>query len=274
MDESYGKPQFATPESRAALVVAHPGHELLVHGWLEVAHPRVFIFTDGSGRTGQSRLDSSTRILKQTGAKPGSIYGRLTDPAAYSAILNHEFNLFIGLAEELTAALVAEQIDFVAGDAMEGYNPMHDVCRLVINAAVTVACRSRAHRVANLEFSLIGQPGAGPESLHDGEVRLQLDEDRFARKMAAAKGYTELAGEVFAALGRSSVDAFRVEYLRPVDNNGGDRRGDEEPSFYEHYGEKQVAAGHYHQVLRYTEHIAPLAEALRRHAEAAPNSIA
>ena len=29
-------------------------------------------------------------------------------------------------------------------------------------------------------------------------------------------------------------------------------------------GERQVAAGHYEQVLRYAEHIAPLAEALNR----------
>jgi hypothetical protein len=268
------KLRFATPDTRAALVVAHPGHELVVHGWLEVARPRVFIFTDGSGRSAQSRLDSTTRILNQTGAKPGSIYGRLTDPAGYSAILNHEFDLFIGLADELTEALVGERIDYVAGDAIEGYNPMHDVCRLVINAAVTVACRSRGHRVANFEFSLIGQPKACPDTLHAGEVWLQLDEDAFARKMAAAKGYTEVAGEVFAALGRTSVDAFRVEYLHLVDNSGGQRPCDEEPIFYEHYGEKQVAAGHYQRVLRYDEHIAPLAEALRRYAEAASNSIA
>ncbi|MGH8058848.1 MAG: hypothetical protein ACREOH_16680, partial [Candidatus Entotheonellia bacterium] len=52
-----------------------------------------------------------------------------------------------------------------------------------------------------------------------------------------------------------------------VDNCGGNRRCDKEPPFYEHYGQKQVAAGHYHRVLRYDEHIAPLAEALWRYAE-------
>ncbi len=274
MDDLNEKLRLATPDPRAALVVAHPGHELVVHGWLEVARPQVFILTDGSGRSGQSRLDSTTRVLNQTGAKPGSIYGRLTDPAGYSAILNHEFNLFIGLAEELTEALVSERLDYVAGDAMEGYNPMHDVCRLVINAAVTVARRSRGLRVANFEFPVIGQRDACTDTLHAGEVRLQLDEDAFARKLAAAKGYTEVAGEVLAALGRRSVDAFRVECLHLADNNGGRRPCDDEPIFYEHYGEKQVAAGHYQRVLRYDEHIAPLAEALRRYAEAASNSIA
>src|SRR4030095_641561 len=31
------------PDTRAALVSAHPGHELRVHGWLEIARPLVFV---------------------------------------------------------------------------------------------------------------------------------------------------------------------------------------------------------------------------------------
>ena len=265
MDDLFGNFGFASPDMRTALVIGHPGHELLVHGWLEVTRPLVFVFTDGSGRSNQSRLASTTKILHQTGAKCGSIYGRLTDAAAYAAILNHEFDFFVGLARELCEAFVAERIDYIAGDAFEGYNPMHDVCRLVINAAVTVA-RLRGHRVENLEFSLIGEPAVCHEPRHaDGICRL-LDDAAFARKRAAAKGYAELAGEVDAALERTPTDALRVECLRPVGAGAGDYRCDD-PPFYEQYGEKQVAAGYYHRVLRYREHIAPLAEALGNYAE-------
>jgi hypothetical protein len=84
--------------------------------------------------------------------------------------------------------------------------------------------------------------------------------------MTAAKGYAELAGEVLAAVERTSTDAFRVECLFPVDPAAGDYRCDH-PPFYEQYGEQQVAAGYYQRVLRYNEHIAPLAEALRRYVE-------
>jgi len=264
MDDFFSNSGFA--DMRTALVIGHPGHELLVHGWLEVTQPLVFIFTDGSGRTNQSRLASTTKILNQTGAKCGSIYGRLTDATAYAAILNHEFDFFVGLAKELCEAFVAGRIDYVAGDAFEGYNPMHDVCRLVINAAVTVARRSRGHRVGNLEFSLIGQPNVCHEPPHaDGICRL-MDDAAFARKIAAAKGYAELAGEVHAALERTSTDALRVECLRPVSPVPSEYRCDQLP-FYEYYGEKQVAAGHYHRVLRHHEDISPLAEALRRYSE-------
>ena len=265
-DHSFGNFQFASADIRTALVVAHPGHELLVHGWLEVTHPLVFVLTDGSGRSNQSRLASTTKVLSQTGAKRGSIYGRLTDAEGYAAILNHEFDLFAGLSEELGGALVAERIDYVAGDAFEGYNPMHDVCRLVINAAVTLANRVKGHRVANFEFSLVGQPGACHEPHHTGGIWRLLDEAAFARKMTAAKGYGQLAGEVLAALEKTSAAAFRLECLCPVGRSAAEHRS-EGPPFYEQYGEKQVAAGYYHQVLRYNEHIAPLAQALRRYVE-------
>src|SRR5438132_1232239 len=190
MTSSCGQTQFTSSNARAALFIAHPGHELLVHGWLELVRPFVFVLTDGSGRTNQSRLDSTSKTLNQTGAKPGRIYGRLTDRAAYAAILDHEFDLFIRLAKELAEAFTAERIDYVAGDAAEGYNPTHDVCRLVINAAVELANQRAVSPVANFEFPLIGQARLNPDqALHAYDFRIQLGAEAFARKMAATRGY-------------------------------------------------------------------------------------
>jgi hypothetical protein len=262
MDYLISNPWLAITDVRYALVVGHPGHELLVHGWLEVARPLVFVLTDGSGRSKQSRLASTTTILKQTGAKPGPIYGRLTDAAAYAAIINHQFDLFLGLTQELCEALVAERIDFVAGDAYERYNPLHDVCRLIVNAAVRLASKAKGYRVGNFEFSLANRPGCTTE-VPPGGIEVTLDETALARKLTAAKGYAPLAGEVFAALEKTTADAFRVECLCPADLNAGHNHNDGIP-FYETYGEQQVAAGYYNQVLRYHEHIRPLAEALAR----------
>ena len=267
MDDLFANSRLASPDMRTALVIGHPGHELVVHNWLEVTRPVVFVFTDGSGRSNQSRLASTTKVITQANAKSGSIYGRLMDAEGYAAILNHEFDLFVGLARELCNAFLVERIDYVAGDALEGYNPMHDVCRLVINSAVTLAGRTRGHRIANLEFSLVGQP-VWHETTHSEGICRRLTDTAFARKIAAAKGYAELAGEVDATLERTSTDALRVECLRPVNPGPGDHRRDQVP-FYEQYGEKQVAAGYYHRVLRYHEHIAPLAEALQRYADGA-----
>jgi hypothetical protein len=255
-----------TDSLRTALVVGHPGHELLVHGWLEITRPIVFVFTDGSGRSNQSRLPSTTRILNQVGARCGSIYGRLADTEAYAAILNHDHDLFIDLARELSEALIVERIDYVAGDACEGYNPMHDVCRLVIDAAVSGATRASGNCITSFEFSLVDQQNGCHKAHHDDGICRLLDDLALARKLSAANEYAELAGEVQPRLKQTATETLRTECLRPVKLGSSDRSADH-PPFYEEYGEKQVAAGYYHQVIRYHQHIAPLAEALRRDVE-------
>src|SRR5256885_1892784 len=49
---------------RAAVVVAHPGHELRVHGFLCAFRPLLLVLTDGSGRGGASRLPSTSALLE------------------------------------------------------------------------------------------------------------------------------------------------------------------------------------------------------------------
>lgn len=249
---------------RAALVIAHPGHELRVYGWLEAARPLVFVLTDGSGRTGHSRLQSTVNILEGVGARPGSIFGRFTDQAVYQATLGHDHALFKALARELADELVRERVDYVAGDAEEGYNTAHDICRLVLNAAVELASRERGVPVVNYDFLLTGRPAECPSHLRESAVWLRLDDATFGRKLTAAGNYSELAAEVATAIDENGESAFRVECLRPVvdvDCRAG--RFNTEKPYYERYGEQQVAAGHYEKVISYREHILPIAEALR-----------
>lgn len=253
---------MASNKNKTALVIGHPGHELRVFRWLEIAQPDVFVITDGSGRSGQSRLSSTSRLLPQTGCEPGNFYGELSDTAAYDAILNGEFEVFITLTKKLATHLIDQKVTCVAGDAWEGYNPVHDVCRAIINAAVEIAGRAN-WSVENLSFPLIGPPetceGA---SCHDA-VHPELDDEAFARKLAAARSYVELESEVNAAFKQNAVEAFRFECLRPV-AGGPITNGLTEKPFYEVYGEQKVASGYYPKVIRYREHFLPLAEALWR----------
>ena len=275
---------------RAALIVAHPGHELRVHGWLEAALPRVCVLTDGSGRTRRSRLDSTTRLLAAAGAAAGPVFGAMSDGELYEAVLDSRHSAFTRILDELASMLLREEIDCVAGDAEEGYNPAHDICRLLINAAVRLVGRTNGWRIANYDFTLVGPPGHCPEALRPGSIRLELDEAAYARKLSAARNYPELQAEVEAALsgagsvglqhhpdladrdglemGGARANDFRVECLRPVEDGGGAApRFSRRRPFYEAYGERQVLAGHYARVLRFREHVLPLAGALDSHVE-------
>ena len=201
--------------ARAALVVAHPSHELLVHGWLQSSRPRVFVLTDGSGRSGFSRLTQTTSLLDQAGAEPGSIYGRLTDLEAYAAILNHDVSFFALLVEELSEVFVSERIDYVVGDAAEGYNTVHDITRIIIGAAVELAARRHCRRIENFDFAVVGPPATCPVELHEKAIWLHLDEKTFAAKVAAARAYSpKLNDDIEAALGGAPFNGVK-RFSRP-----------------------------------------------------------
>ena len=300
--------------ARAALVVAHPSHELRVHGWLEQARPYVCVLTDGAGRSGEPRLSRTTEVLSRCGATAGAIYGRLTDLEVYAAILDGNAKLFDEIVAELAQAFVDEQIEYIVGDAAEGYSVTHDICRIMIGAAINLAERAHDHRVANYDFLVVGPPDECPNELRDEAIWLRLEDDIFDRKVKSALTYTpklgadveaalagapfrgvrrfsepQLAGEVDVELSGTvleelesrpvlkaqlrdmldgvPIEAFRVECLRPASNDAGTHWSINNQPFYELYGEKLVAAGRYQKVIRFQEHMLPLAQAIRAKVE-------
>ena len=78
-------------------------------------------------------------------------------------------------------------------------------------------------------------------------------------------------GSVFAvkavqvALSRFGAKAFQIESLWPADRGSASDRLANGIPFYERYGEQQVVAGVYTEVLRQRDHVEPLVMALRRH---------
>jgi hypothetical protein len=221
----------------------------------------VFVLTDGSGHTGQSRVASTTGVLAAAGARPGSIYGRFTDAGLYALMKDGDPAPFLGLARELAAALSALEVGVVAGDALEGFNPSHDLCRYILNVAVTLMRQQTGHAPENYDFLLDGDPRFRPQGT--GAVLVELDDGALQRKLAAATGYVELKAETAAALERFGTGAFRTECLRPVlDLREGINRLEIEPPTYERFGEMRVRDGHYDQVIRYRETIQPLVRAL------------
>ena len=247
---------------RAALVIAHPGHELRIHHWLERAKPQVFVLTDGSGHTDRSRLGRTTALLAAVGASEGPLFGRLTDRQLYRGILAPDGDIFAALSQELATALEEAGIDYVVGDAVEGVNPGHDVCRLIINAAVMRLEAATGRRLGNFEFAVEGPPDACPAEERDHAIVVRLDQNAYRRKLAAARAYAEVAVDMARLIDNHDADAFRVECLVPVRYGFEVGERFEHPAIYETYGEKQVAAGIYSEVIRFRDHLAPVAARL------------
>jgi hypothetical protein len=253
--------ELVQSDRRCALAIAHPGHELRIHGWLTANQPLVYVLTDGSGRTSRSRLGSTSKLLADAGADSGCVFGPFRDREIYDQVLAGNSSLFLELAEILAEDWVRHEIDLVVGDAYEGAIMSHDLWRGVIDRAVEMASDMRGQAIENISFALESHPV--PNQPDDPSIHsiIQLEEASWQRKIRAAQCYVELQHEVQSAFARWGVQAFQFEafFKTVLAEQRPDWSG---PPAYEQHGQEQVNAGIYEQVVRYREHVRPILEKL------------
>src|SRR5437763_449903 len=129
--------------ARHALLIARPGHELRLHGWMRRVRPTLSVLADVEG--------ASCRPAE------GQPFGHLPEHAVAQALLDGQHGLFVDLLEELSAGLQAAGITHLVVGAAEGLDPLQDVCRLLAEAAVLHAGR----RIKLAEFAVAGAADMG-----------------------------------------------------------------------------------------------------------------
>ena len=251
--------------ARPAVFVGHPGHELRVLGWLAEKRPRVHVLTDGSGALGHSRLPSTSRLLDRMGALRGEVFGRLSDADIYRAILGRKISLFCSIAERLANSMAEHGTDFVAADAAEGFNPTHDLCRQIANAAVYRAQMLTGRSIANYEFLLMEWDLNGLANHDDRCWHVKLGDKPLRLKLDAARDYAELREEVEQAIALKGEEYFRVECLRKVERPFLESERGYQP-YYEQLGQQRVASGKYRSAIRYESHMLPILNGIREYA--------
>jgi len=237
----------------AHLLVAHPGHELLLHGWICRNRPVVQVLTDGPA----ARLQSTADLLRETGARPGAIFGRLSDAEAYAMILEGNVALLFSLVTELAAEIETRRPEIIVSDAAEGYNPVHDLCRLIAGAAIEVAGAG----TKQYEYAVVNTP----DSMNGDQLVFELDDAAYAAKMERARRLATLLPDIGELLSRHGAEVYRRETFRRVAD--WTDIGSGSAPLYERFGEERVAAHRYTRVIRRAEHLAPLRDALRAQVE-------
>ena len=229
--------KIGMPVRETALFIGHPGHELRVFGWTRLVHPKVYVLTDGSGATGTARLDRSTKLLSDAGAGSGTVYGRYSDRGIYNAMMEGQFGLFTSMVDELAATWIRNRVEVVASDANEGYSPTHDLCCEMAHAATELIRMETGRKVERFTFCLTEWEGHPLRISPKDALRIRLSDEVLEEKIAAAKSYDELRGEVEHALALKGQDYFRDEYLIPADNPPS-KDASYKPT-YEIYGERE-----------------------------------
>ena len=250
---------------RAALIAGHPGHELRVLGWVRACRPAVAVLTDGSGAGELGRIALTTELLDAAGCRQAPVYGEFSDRRIYEAILGGEAQPLLNVAERLAQWLVEEQIELVISDAIEGYNPTHDLCAAVAGRASRLAAKASGRDIQHFTIPLMGPPVLS--NAPTGAVAYDLTPKAVSDKLSEARRYAALAGgalvgEVDAMIREHGEPAFGREYFLPATLIEDFAAFGREAPFYEMHGEKQVAAGRYAHVIRFRNHIEPLVAAL------------
>ncbi|MER8922442.1 hypothetical protein [Mesorhizobium sp. M0802] len=233
------------------LVLAHPGHELRVYHWLECAQPRVYLLTDGSGGRQTARTQYSRHLVKAAGATPGAVFGDIPDAVWYEALLAGETDFFVDVLTKIATDLAgAKNVQFVS-DAVDGYNPIHDLA-YAYGQALAGALK-RTAKVAQHLCSAAVPNVAGPIGLE-----IQLDHAARARKMAAVESYSPLADEANRIVERDPQCFDRERLI----SQHFDWEGSWAPE-WEVIGKERVAAGIYRRCITYKDNVQPIAKRLK-----------
>jgi len=193
----------------------------------------------------------TAQFLREMDAQAGSIFGRLSDREAYAAILEANSALFLALANELAD----NNPSMIVCDAVEGYNPVHDVCRLIAGAAIEIA----GSDVPLYEYPVVSDPRSYDGM--SGTIDVVLDDASHASKIERARRMANLVPDVNELISRYGAGGYRRETLRRVSDWADIGTG---TPLYESFGEERVGSHRYERAIRRAEHIAPLRDALQR----------
>ena len=244
------------------LVLGHPSHELRVYQWLIQTKPKVFVLTNGSANRGFAVSDHTKSQLSERGIPCGSLFGAFSDKEFYEQMKSKNFAFFRSLAAHLTEEFSNESYSRVCGDAIEGFNPSPDLCRLLIHAAFLVANSKRKTPLENFEFDLVGPIQRESDKARKDLIVINLTPEQLREKIAIARNYPGVGADVERQIEKYGEAGLQLECLRPSDSRDLFRKLFEEKPPYEKFGEERVQAGLYREVLRYSEHLHPLQEAL------------
>lgn len=252
--------------SHRALILSHPGHELRILGWLAAVRPLVIILTNGAGHGDRPRIELSRHLIEAAGGQVSELFGDLTDQQMYAATLQHDFPFFLRLRDRIQGILHTNEIEVVAGDSIEGYNPSHDLCRCLIDVTVLELQKISCRTVLNYEFPLVGHPAIWSNDVESVCHRLTESERNW--KLERIRWYANAVGgkllaEVDESLAKFGETVLAEEWLTPAQSALALCRFEHTPPYYERYGSQQVSMGHYQNLIRYREHLLPITAALR-----------
>jgi hypothetical protein len=244
------------------MIFSHPNHEIAVLGTIFRLRPHIIYLTDGGG---EARVDQTRQALHDY--QPASVhYLNYSEHSLYEALVEHDSEFYRALSVEVASILEDLDCDAVYCDAVEFYNPVHDIALPVVRAALT------DDHLHVFEVPLIYQKTGPveafelqrvPESLSSQSISLTLSEEELNRKTTTIESgvysmlFEQLGSTILAALpSHGGCESFlKGRSALPVP-------APEQVLRYEVRGRQLKDARVVRDVITYTGHYVPIFESL------------
>jgi hypothetical protein len=118
------------------VVFSHPNHELAIFGMLQSLRPALLYLTDGGG---ERRVDETRRGLERIGLGGRARFLGHPERSFYDALLERDSGFFARVVAEVREVLDETRPSQVLCDAVEFYNPVHDLSLPIVRAALREA---------------------------------------------------------------------------------------------------------------------------------------
>jgi hypothetical protein len=244
------------------MVFSHPNHEVAVLGTILRLRPHIIYLTDGGG---EARVDQTKQALQDY--QPASVhYLNHSEQSLYDALVVGDAEFYRALASEVGDIIAKLGGEVVYCDAVEFYNPVHDITLPVVRAALAT------NDVGIFETPLIYQKTGSvetfelqrvPGSLSSQEICIELSQKELEQKTATIE--SGIYKMLFEQLGNAIPDALLRQGRHEHFLKGRSylpTPGPEQVLRYEIRGKQLKDAGIVPEVITLKKHYAPIFEAL------------
>lgn len=194
-------------------VFSHPNHEIAVLATLKKLRPRLIFLTDGGG---EHRINETRKGLASIGLLDHAIFLPHTEQSFYDALLDLDSAFFEKVSAEVRAIFRSWVPEQILCDAVEFYNPVHDMTLPIVGAA------DDGPWGGIFEVPLLYQKPGPKESYgvqtapEADRIELKLSNDESDLKASALKNIYTILRDTLGSLILSSPSALKTETLLPA----------------------------------------------------------
>lgn len=245
---------------QSLFLFSHPNHEVAVYGTLKRLQPVVIFLTDGGGA---ARVEQTKRGLDFILDLQRAHFLNHSEQSFYEAVLTNDLKFWRSVVDQVSDIIRRHQPSEIYCDAVEFYNPVHDMSLPVARAAA-----KDSPKTALFEIPLIYQKNTGEKNYELQSVAKDLagqavNNDLMQEELDAKTSI--LAGDTYSILksqlGNLISDAMarrahREEFLKA--RRQLPRPASDQKLRYDERGIIQKNAGLVAKAITYKDHYAPL----------------